>query len=275
MAKIVVCLVVIFMLASPRFELSAQEIEEIPSPEEETVPVPTPTTEGETLPPEELIPPAEEAKPPEEKPRTLKVYTVKEGDTLWDIASNWYQDGFSWQKIWNYNKYVKNPHWIFPGDDLIVPVYTGAKEEEEIPLTEEPAEVSRPLEEALPPIMIEETFPIIQKVQEDTFIAPLDISFDGQLTEMKERKFMISQGDIAFINLGKNLGVTPGMKFLVYRKGRIVVDPETEEKLGVVVKRVGVIKATHKIREKTTTVEIIRSYVPLKIGDLVKIWEEE
>lgn len=274
MSKIVVCLVVVFMLASPRVVLHAQEIEEIPSLEEETVPVPTPTIEGETLPPEELIPPAEEAKPPEEKPRTLKVYTVKEGDTLWDIASNWYQDGFSWQKIWNYNKYVKNPHWIFPGDDLIVPVYKGAKEEEEIPPAEEPAEVSRPLEEAPPPIMIEETLPL-QKVEEDTFVAPLDISFDGQLTEMKEQKFMISQGDIAFINFGKNLGVTPGMKFLVYRKGRIVVDPETGKELGVVVKRVGVIKATPKIREKTTTVEIIRSYVPLKIGDLVKIWEEE
>ena len=36
----------------------------------------------------------------------LRVYTVKKGDTLHKIASNFYNDGGKWKNIWEYNKYV-------------------------------------------------------------------------------------------------------------------------------------------------------------------------
>ena len=59
---------------------------------------------------------------PEEKPAPEVVeeqsYTVKSGDVLWKIAE---QFKTTWEKLSEYNK-LKNPHLIFPGQKILIPV---------------------------------------------------------------------------------------------------------------------------------------------------------
>lgn len=43
-----------------------------------------------------------------------EVYTVKEGDTLWDITQSYYGDPYRWPQVWSYNPDITNPHWIYP-----------------------------------------------------------------------------------------------------------------------------------------------------------------
>lgn len=45
-------------------------------------------------------------------------YTVKPGDTLWDLSSRFLGNPWYWPKVWSYNPEIENPHWIYPGNQI-------------------------------------------------------------------------------------------------------------------------------------------------------------
>lgn len=58
----------------------------------------------------------------EDAPRT---YTVKKGDTLWDIASQFLAHPWQWPELWRRNTQLNDPHLIYPGDILSIQIQDG------------------------------------------------------------------------------------------------------------------------------------------------------
>ncbi|CAN2040067.1 putative LysM peptidoglycan-binding domain-containing protein [Candidatus Magnetomoraceae bacterium gMMP-15] len=49
-------------------------------------------------------------------------YTVRKGDTLWDLTTRFYDSPWSWPSLWKKNENLTNPHWIYPGQRIYIDV---------------------------------------------------------------------------------------------------------------------------------------------------------
>jgi hypothetical protein len=53
-------------------------------------------------------------------PAGAKTYAIKQGDTLWGLAKQFFNNGYMWPQIWEANTWITDAHWIYPGDVLLI-----------------------------------------------------------------------------------------------------------------------------------------------------------
>ncbi len=59
---------------------------------------------------------------PKEIAEGVQFHIVVDGDTLWGIASAYFQDPFLWPQIYQANPYIQDPDLIYPGDPVVLDI---------------------------------------------------------------------------------------------------------------------------------------------------------
>ncbi|HUQ26641.1 MAG TPA: LysM domain-containing protein [Burkholderiales bacterium] len=202
------------------------------------------------------------------KPDAPDRYIVVPGDTLWGISQRYTDSPWRWPDLWNMNKdQIRNPHLIYPGYVLILDrergqltiAQPGARESE--PTTSDsgapgsaPAPVSAPpssssssastsadpgLVKLSPHLRAEslarQGIPSIPASLIEPFLTrPLVIEPEGldkapTIVGTQTDRVIISAGNSAYV---RGIGSSKEDTWYVYRRGRALVDPDTNQTLG-------------------------------------------
>jgi LysM repeat protein len=137
---------------------------------------------------------------------------------------------------------------------------------------EAPEEVKAPAGPVQPAFKKEPGFRYIPTtLGDDNFIVDENWEADGYILYDEIRKLMISQDDVVYINVGVTDGAKPRMRGGVYRRGGVIRDPDSNDKLGYVMRRIGTFQLTENVGEASSSAVITSSKEPIRKGDIVRL----
>ncbi len=173
------------------------------------------------------------------KPDAPERYVVVPGDTLWSIAERYTDSPWRWNELWNLNKeQIKNPHRIYPGNVIVLDRARGQLAlSDTVKLSprvraESTAKTAVP---SIPPSAIE---PFLTR--------PLVVEPDGldnapTIVAAEESRVILEAGNSAFV---RGMGDSKETHWFVYRRGRALVDPESNTTLGYEATYLGTARVT-------------------------------
>ena len=171
--------------------------------------------------------PVRNVNPPALKANAPNVYIVKKGDTLWDISKRFLKNPLRWREIWASNKHVKNPHWIFPGDRLLMCDYQGrpilGKDEgdgcEGIIDRYLGSQNLRPqvrlesINNAIPVIALDD---IKNFLERSHIIAPDALDATPYIVGAADQRVLAAKGQTVY---ARGMGLESGQRYAIYREG--------------------------------------------------------
>lgn len=168
----------------------------------------------------------------QEKKEGEEVYTIKKGDTLWDISAKFLKDPFLWPKLWQRNPYITNPHWIYPGQPVRLTALEPPKE-----AAIQPAPVAKKIEPSAEKPAVPEIPPEVKPiyfpdVHSAGFFGDIDYKGVGIILDNKTGQSLLSKDDIVYLGFRTSEPIRIGDKFTIFRPGDLVRNPDTYKKVG-------------------------------------------
>ena len=221
----------------------------------------------------------------QEKKEGEEIYTIKQGDTLWDISAKFLKDPFLWPKLWQRNPYVTNPHWIYPGqpirlvspEELMKEAPKEAGKEPEIkkaepaPVEKKPEVVEGKPAEVKPGEAKrgEETPTVFPEARTAGFVSDVNLRGIGMVVENKDGKVLLAEGDIIYLAFRTFDPVLVGNKYTTIRPARLVKHPST----GKIIGRKYLVTGNIQIIDQQGnfyTAKVIEAFDYVSNGDLVR-----
>jgi hypothetical protein len=202
-------------------------------------------------------------------------YTVKAGDTLWDISKRFYNDPFLWPRLWEQNQYITNPHQIKPGDLIRLYPYKiliqPQPQEGKAPIVEEAKPLTPPkLTEAPPPLPSLPNIVRLTMYPEVNSAGFLTEKMEGvgRIVSAKVNRLQLVAEDEIYIAFQNGFNAKKGDTFTIYRVGEPIVHPIIKKKvLGRKIMILGTAVITKAKEGEAATALITRSYDTMIRGD--------
>lgn len=232
----------------------------------------------------------------QEKKEAEGIYTIKKGDTLWDISAKFLKDPFLWPKLWQRNPYITNPHWIYPGNPVRLSDFEEAKKVEPPQVVEEkPKEVKEVKPEAAevkevkkvepPPVVekkpevIAEKKPVEEKriypeIRSAGFIAGFNYQGIGVILDNKEGKNMMAEGDVLYLAFKTAEKVSIGNKYTIFRASDFIKDPVTDKKIARKYSISGNIEIIDQYGNYFTA-RVLEAFDAIYKGDMIQPYSKE
>lgn len=205
-------------------------------------------------------------------------YTVKRGDTLWDISSIFLTSPWRWPELWGMNKeQIANPHLIYPGQMLRLvrsdgrarleiagdqPV--GAGDVVRLSPTVRDLGGEREAISSIPNRVIE---PFLSR---PAIVSPEELAQYPRIVATQEQRVHVGVGDTVF---GRGFADEAIERFAIFRPARPLFDPDDVDRrrpiaweafyLGVAQKTRGGDIATLRILESTQEIGVGDRLVPI------------
>lgn len=219
-------------------------------------------------------------------PAGSQLHIVETGDTLWDLGSKYLGNPFSWPQIWEVNKWVVDPHWIYPGDPLVIPTgrQTLAQPGEEPQAPEEVAELAPDRKKMVSHTMLEEYAFAFQDFIQLPFLVPKGAeAYFKEIGALRvcDRQALehsvSSEGEAIYLDGGAQKGLKVGDRLLVLKVVKTDLyhpdDSRHIKNLGDVVKQCGVVRIT-QVEPKSAVAIIEKTIDAVEVGDRLTTFTE-
>jgi len=228
--------------------------------------------------------PVESAEPVALKEDAPLRYVVKKGDTLWSIANKYLRDSWQWPELWYVNPRVKNPHLIYPGDELYLYYVDGqahVAKAGEGPADQPPAD-GKPAEpvDVIPPgglgsftpaarqLPVEQAITAIPAEQIRAFLRGPRVIDEDELDDapyivaFEEKQLLGAADSIAYVLDIEDESIG---RYQIVRRSKEYEDPDDGDNLGFEVLPVG--DAEVRAFGDPSTIYILRSEIEARAGD--------
>jgi len=236
-------------------------------------------------------------------------YTIRPGDTLWDLSGRFLNNPWYWPKVWSFNPDITNPHWIEPGNVLkFYPSQDEAPTRVEqvassgsgtaagaAPSSDEPvdAEPPRDLEDfsradMKAPATVEEQDEVAVvgphkvgyvpprgiMIRRDSFVTPAQVEESGSIVAAFEERLMLTISDRAYARFKGAPPSKLGETYLIYETVRPIKHPVSGELIGYQTRVLGAAVVVAR-DPKAVTLVITGAIDPIERGALLGPWTEK
>ena len=193
-------------------------------------------------------------------------YTIVRGDTLWGIAGRFLKQPWRWPQIWQMNRdQIRNPHWIYPGQVIVLDRTTGTMRLSTSSSSNATVKLSPQVRietsrDAIPSIPSEAIEPYLTQPLIVETATMLDAP---RIVAAKEKeRVVLGAGDIAYV-----AGITDPsiINYQLFRPGRALKDPDTGDVIAYQADYLGTANVSRA--GSPATITITTSKMEMGVGD--------